>query len=128
MLSPYVSILATRPLLFAEYAYCRGVRGWAYRLGMVAKITSLDATRKRQLHRRYSRPLVVSKTVFLSRPDLTPKGRTMAKNILIVDDNAYIRDALCRTFKCESQFEFCGEPGNGKEAIARALQLHRDLI
>src|SRR6266849_4197681 len=78
-------------------------------LGMDAKITSLDATRKRQLHRR----LQVS---------------TMAKTILIVDDNAYIRRELCELFTRETDFEVCGEAENGKEAIAKALELHPDLI
>jgi DNA-binding NarL/FixJ family response regulator len=52
----------------------------------------------------------------------------MAKTILIVDDNAYIRLGLCELFKRESDFEVCGEAENGKEAIAKALDLHPDLI
>ena len=52
----------------------------------------------------------------------------MAKTILIVDDNAYIRRELCELFKREEDFEICGEAENGKEAIARALELHPDLI
>ena len=52
----------------------------------------------------------------------------MAKTILIVDDNAYIRMSLCEQFKREADFDFCGEAENGKEAIARALELHPDLI
>jgi two-component system, chemotaxis family, chemotaxis protein CheY len=78
-------------------------------LGMVAKISSLDATRKRRPHRRC-------------------QGSTMAKTILIVDDSAYIRRRLCELFKRESDFEVCGEAENGKEAIAKALELHPDLI
>jgi len=52
----------------------------------------------------------------------------MAKTILIVDDNAYVRQALCQVFKREADFEICGEAENGKEAIAKALKLHPDLI
>ena len=52
----------------------------------------------------------------------------MAKTVLIVDDNTYIRQALCEQFKRESDFEVCGEAENGKEAIAKALELHPDLI
>ena len=52
----------------------------------------------------------------------------MAKTILIVDDNAYIRLGLCELFKRESDFEVCGEAENGKEAIAKALDLRPDLI
>src|SRR2546427_11205356 len=76
---------------------------------MVAKITSLDATRKRRLHRRC-------------------QGSTMAKTILIVDDSAYIRRGLCEVFKREEDFESCAEAENGKEAIAKAQELHPDLI
>ena len=63
--------------------------------------------------------------------DGLPQGRRshrMAKTILIVDDNAYIRQVLCQVFKCEADFEVCGEAENGKEAIAKALDLHSDLI
>jgi len=52
----------------------------------------------------------------------------MAKTILIVDDNAYIRLGLYELFKRESDLEVCGEAENGKEAIAKALDLHPDLI
>jgi len=52
----------------------------------------------------------------------------MAKTILIADDNAYVRQALCQVFKREADFEICGEAENGKEAIAKALELHPDLI
>ena len=52
----------------------------------------------------------------------------MAKTILIVDDNAHIRLALCELFKRESDFEVCGEAENGKEAVAKAQELRPDLI
>src|SRR3984893_9001547 len=52
----------------------------------------------------------------------------MAKTILIVDDNAYIRLSICELFKHESDFEVCGEAENGKEAITKALELNPDLI
>jgi DNA-binding NarL/FixJ family response regulator len=52
----------------------------------------------------------------------------MAKAVLIVDDNRYIRQALCEQFERESDFEVCGEAENGKEAIAKARELHPDLI
>jgi DNA-binding NarL/FixJ family response regulator len=51
----------------------------------------------------------------------------MAKTILIVDDNAFIRHMLCELFS-EADFEVCGEANNGKEAIAKALELYPDLI
>ena len=46
----------------------------------------------------------------------------MAKAVLIVDDNAFIRHALCEIFKREADFEACGEAENGKEAIAKARE------
>jgi DNA-binding NarL/FixJ family response regulator len=52
----------------------------------------------------------------------------MAKTILIVDDNAHVRRAISELFKCEEDFIVCGEASNGKEAIAKALELHPDLI
>jgi len=52
----------------------------------------------------------------------------MPKTILIVDDNAYVRQMICEAFKRESDFEVCGEAENGKEAIEKALALHPDLI
>ena len=52
----------------------------------------------------------------------------MAKTVLIIDDNAIIRQMICEIFKHESDFEVCGEAENGKEAIAKALELRPDLI
>jgi DNA-binding NarL/FixJ family response regulator len=56
------------------------------------------------------------------------RSHHMAKTILIVDDNAHIRRALCELFKRDADFEICGEAQNGKEAIAKALELCPDLI
>jgi len=39
-----------------------------------------------------------------------------------VDDNAYIRQALCDPFTHELDFELCGEAQNEKEAIAKARE------
>jgi DNA-binding NarL/FixJ family response regulator len=50
------------------------------------------------------------------------------KSVLIVDDNAHIRQALCELFECEPDFEVCGEAENGKEAIAMGQELRPDLI
>lgn len=50
------------------------------------------------------------------------------KSVLIVDDNAPIREALCELFTREGDFEVCGEAGNGQEAIDQAQRLHPDLI
>jgi chemotaxis response regulator CheB len=52
----------------------------------------------------------------------------IAKSVLIVDDNAFIRQALCELFKQEADFEVCGEAENGKEGIEKALEMRPDLI
>ncbi len=52
----------------------------------------------------------------------------MVKTVLIVDDYAYVRQALCSVFKRQADFEVCGEAVNGSEAIAKAQELHPDLI
>lgn len=51
-----------------------------------------------------------------------------AKSVLIVDDNAFIRQALCELFDRELDFEVCGEAENGKQAIEEAQKLRPDLI
>jgi YesN/AraC family two-component response regulator len=53
---------------------------------------------------------------------------TIIKSVLIVDDNAFIRQSLRRVFDFEVDFEVCGEAGNGREAIERAQELRPDLI
>ncbi len=50
------------------------------------------------------------------------------RSVLIVDDNALIRKALCEFFVREGDFEVCGDAENGKEAIEKAQLLHPDLI
>ena len=52
----------------------------------------------------------------------------MPKSVLVVDDNASIRQALCRLFTAEAEFDLCGEAENGREAIEKAQALHPDLI
>ena len=54
--------------------------------------------------------------------------RPMAKMVLVVDDNAAIRQALCRLFTSEADFDVCGEAENGRDAIERAQVLPPDLI
>jgi DNA-binding NarL/FixJ family response regulator len=53
---------------------------------------------------------------------------TARKSVLIVDDSAFIRQALCELFKREADFEVCGEAENGKDAIEKAKELRPDLI
>jgi len=53
---------------------------------------------------------------------------TAPKSVLIVDDNALIREGLCELFERETDFEVCGEAQNGREAIEKAVKLRPDLI
>ncbi|MFZ3368052.1 MAG: response regulator [Candidatus Sulfotelmatobacter sp.] len=53
---------------------------------------------------------------------------TARKSVLIVDDSAFIRHALCELFRQEADFEVCGEAENGKEGIDKAQALRPDLI
>jgi DNA-binding NarL/FixJ family response regulator len=48
--------------------------------------------------------------------------------ILIVDDNALVRSALCELFKNCFQSIQCGEAENGAEALVKAEELRPDLI
>jgi chemotaxis response regulator CheB len=50
------------------------------------------------------------------------------KSVLVVDDNAFIRQVLCRVFTSEAGFDVCGEAENGRDAIEKAQVLHPDLI
>lgn len=52
----------------------------------------------------------------------------MVRSILIVDDSAFIRKALCEVFTREGDFDTCGETENGRDAIEKAKQLRPDLI
>ena len=52
----------------------------------------------------------------------------MSKAIMIVDDNALIREGLCEILQREGDFDVCGAAANGKEAIEKAQQLHPDAI
>jgi two-component system, chemotaxis family, chemotaxis protein CheY len=52
----------------------------------------------------------------------------MTKTVLIVDDNAFVRQALCELFEREHDFEICGEAEDGRQAIAAAVCLHPNLV
>ena len=52
----------------------------------------------------------------------------MVKSVLIADDQEVIRRMLCSLFASQSDFEVCGEAGNGQEAVEMAQVLHPDLI
>lgn len=50
------------------------------------------------------------------------------KSVLIVEDNAFVCEALCELFRREGDFEICGTAENGKQAVEKARDLHPDLI
>jgi len=49
-------------------------------------------------------------------------------SVLVVDDSAWIRRAVCELFTREEDFSVCGEASNGQEAVRKAQQLNPDLI
>ena len=51
-----------------------------------------------------------------------------AKAVLIVDDSASVRQALCTIFEGEEDIRVCAEAQNGREAIEKAQALRPDLI
>ena len=52
----------------------------------------------------------------------------MSYTILIADDRPFIREALCKVFEREGDFDVCGEAENGKETMEKAQELHPELI
>ena len=52
----------------------------------------------------------------------------MPKSILIADDNQSIRRLTRDFFEMHSSYEICGEAVDGADAVAKAQELHFDLI
>ena len=52
----------------------------------------------------------------------------MVKSVLIADDQEIIRQALCRLFAAQDDFDVCGDAENGLEAVEMAQVLRPDLI
>lgn len=50
------------------------------------------------------------------------------KKVLLVDDNAIVRSAVCPLFDSHRRFVVCGEAEHGREAIEKASSLRPDLI
>jgi DNA-binding NarL/FixJ family response regulator len=50
------------------------------------------------------------------------------KRILIVDDSPIIRRSLRIVLEQQSEWDVCGEAGNGREGVDKALQLSPDLV
>jgi CheY-like chemotaxis protein len=54
-------------------------------------------------------------------------GKSLAKSVLIVDDNPSIRRMLCELFS-STEFHVCSEAQNGKEAVELTQALNPDLV
>jgi DNA-binding NarL/FixJ family response regulator len=52
----------------------------------------------------------------------------MAPRILIVDDSSLVRNLLRTCFEAQSGWQVSGEACNGQEGIAKAQQVHPNLI
>lgn len=52
----------------------------------------------------------------------------MAKQILIVDDNALIRHQIRKLLESQTEFEICAEAIDGAEAVCKVSECHPDLI
>ena len=50
------------------------------------------------------------------------------KTILIADDSEIIRTKIRQALERDTDFEVCGEAGNGSEAVCKAKELAPDLI
>lgn len=50
------------------------------------------------------------------------------KRIFVVDDNPLVRSMVRRLFESEPDCEIAGEAENGRDAVAKALDLKPDLI
>jgi len=61
-------------------------------------------------------------------PDFHIAGDVVRKTVLIVEDNASLRHALCGLFRRKADLDVCGVAENGREAIEVAGRLQPDLI
>ena len=52
----------------------------------------------------------------------------MVNSVLIAEDHALTRHAICSVFTSQEDFEVCGDAENGREAVEMAQVLHPDLI
>jgi|SRR5580692_2891341 CheY-like chemotaxis protein len=70
---------------------------------------------------------VLKKTI---RPrSLCPRREgSMARTILVADDNPLMRKMLCEIFEAEEDYDICAEATNGQEAIDLALKHRPELI
>lgn len=50
------------------------------------------------------------------------------KRILIVDDNAIMRQQIRRILEAQTEIEVCGEARDGSEALRKVKECHPDLV
>jgi len=52
----------------------------------------------------------------------------MVKSVLVAEDHALTRHAICSVFISQEDFEVCADAENGQEAFEMAQVLRPDLI
>ncbi len=52
----------------------------------------------------------------------------MQQKVLIVDDNAYVRQSVRWAIEHDLEWQVCGEAANGAEGISAAAQMKPDII
>jgi DNA-binding NarL/FixJ family response regulator len=64
----------------------------------------------------------------LKIPDPQQETRSFMLTILIVDDQPSVLDALRQCFALEPDIRIVGNASDGQEALARARELHPDIV
>jgi len=59
---------------------------------------------------------------------MNERADEMSKSILIADDSQEVRKHVSRILRSNQDFEVCAEAVNGQEAVAKARELHPDLV
>jgi DNA-binding NarL/FixJ family response regulator len=78
---------------------------------------------------RYGRCLIRCAKKTIRRRPLCPRRQgSMARTILVADDNPLMRKMLCEIFEAEEDYDICAEASNGREAIDLALKHRPELI
>jgi CheY-like chemotaxis protein len=59
---------------------------------------------------------------------MSQQAEEMSKSILIADDSEEVRRHVSRILRSNLDFEICAEAVNGQDAVAKARELHPDLV
>jgi DNA-binding NarL/FixJ family response regulator len=70
----------------------------------------------------------IEQPLTLEFPESEVPGDLMAVRILVVDDNATVREGLRLLLQNHADWEVCGEAADGIEAIEKYRQLRPDLL